>query len=70
MMVRSGSRRAPPGRVIAVLALLGLPGALGAQEALVLGGGGARGLAHGGVVVALERLGRDPDIVVGASMGA
>ena len=70
MMVRSGSRRAPPGRVIAVLALLGLPGALGAQDALVLGGGGARGLAHGGVVVALERLGRDPDIVVGASMGA
>ncbi|HEX7117748.1 MAG TPA: patatin-like phospholipase family protein [Longimicrobiales bacterium] len=41
-----------------------------AQEALVLGGGGSRGLAHGGVVVGLERLGRDPELVVGTSMGA
>ncbi|HEX6938128.1 MAG TPA: patatin-like phospholipase family protein [Longimicrobiales bacterium] len=41
-----------------------------AQDALVLGGGGARGLAHAGVVVGFERLGRDPDIVVGTSMGA
>lgn len=47
-----------------------VPGRLGAQDALVLGGGGARGLAHAGVLVGLERLGHDPEIVVGTSMGA
>jgi predicted acylesterase/phospholipase RssA len=41
-----------------------------AQEALVLSGGGARGLAHVGVVMQLEALGYDSDIVVGTSMGA
>ncbi len=41
-----------------------------AQEALVLGGGGARGLAHAGVVAGLDSLGIDPGIVAGASMGA
>lgn len=41
-----------------------------AQEGLVLGGGAARGLAHAGVVVGLERLGYDPELVVGTSMGA
>jgi predicted acylesterase/phospholipase RssA len=41
-----------------------------AEEALVLSGGGARGLAHVGAVVGLERRGHDPDIVVGTSMGA
>ncbi len=39
-------------------------------EALVLGGGGSRGLAHAGVLVGLERLGRPPGLVVGTSMGA
>lgn len=38
--------------------------------ALVLSGGGSRGLAHAGVLVGLERLGHDPDIVTGTSMGA
>jgi NTE family protein len=38
--------------------------------ALVLGGGGALGLAHVGVLLELERLGISPDIVVGTSMGA
>jgi NTE family protein len=38
--------------------------------ALVLGGGGARGLAHIGVLKALEREGFIPDLVVGTSMGA
>jgi predicted acylesterase/phospholipase RssA len=40
------------------------------EEALVLSGGGSRGLAHAGVFVGLERLGHDPDLVVGTSMGA
>ncbi len=37
---------------------------------LVLGAGGARGLAHIGVLKALESLGIQPSAVVGASMGA
>lgn len=37
---------------------------------LVLGGGGARGVAHIGVLRALEELGIRPDIVTGTSMGA
>lgn len=40
------------------------------EEALVLSGGGSRGLAHVGVLVGLERLGHDPELVVGTSMGA
>ena len=38
--------------------------------ALVLGGGGARGLAHIGVLKILEREGIRPDLIVGTSMGA
>ncbi|MDX2106899.1 MAG: patatin-like phospholipase family protein [Candidatus Melainabacteria bacterium] len=38
--------------------------------ALVLGGGGARGAAHIGVLKVLEENGMRPDIVVGTSMGA
>lgn len=38
--------------------------------ALVLGGGGARGFAHAGVLRALEALGYRPNAVVGVSMGA
>ncbi len=41
-----------------------------AGEALVLGGGGSRGLAHAGVLLGLERRGYDPGLVVGTSMGA
>lgn len=37
---------------------------------LVLGGGGARGLAHVGVIKELERAGIVADVIVGASMGA
>ncbi len=36
---------------------------------LVLGGGGARGAAHIGVLLELERLGLRPDLVVGTSIG-
>src|SRR5512134_4134209 len=38
--------------------------------ALALGGGGARGFAHIGVIKALEEAGIVPDIVTGASSGA
>ncbi|MCD6162714.1 MAG: patatin-like phospholipase family protein [candidate division Zixibacteria bacterium] len=37
---------------------------------LALGGGGARGLAHVGVLKVLEREGIRPDLIVGTSMGA
>ncbi|MGB9856109.1 MAG: patatin-like phospholipase family protein [Caldisericum exile] len=36
---------------------------------LVLSGGGARGLAHIGVLKALEEIGIHPDVITGASMG-
>jgi predicted acylesterase/phospholipase RssA len=38
--------------------------------ALVLSGGGAKGLAHIGVLQAMDSLGIRPDIIVGSSMGA
>ena len=37
---------------------------------LVLGGGGAAGVAHVGVIRELERLGIRPDLITGTSMGA
>ncbi len=39
-------------------------------DAIVLSTGAARGLAHAGALLGLERHGFDPDLVVGASMGA
>ena len=41
-----------------------------AKIALILGGGGARGLAHIGVLKALEENGIPIDMVIGTSMGA
>ena len=41
-----------------------------AQTALVLGGGGSRGLAHAGALRGLEARGWDPDFIAGTSMGA
>ncbi len=38
--------------------------------ALVLSGGGARGIAHIGVLKALERMGMRPSLIVGTSFGA
>lgn len=63
---------------IVVLSLLVACGALpaeaqrcgGSRTALVLAGGGAKGLAHIGVIRALERNGVRPDLIVGSSMGA
>jgi NTE family protein len=37
---------------------------------LALGSGGARGLAHAGVLQALEEAGLRPDVIAGTSMGA
>jgi NTE family protein len=64
--------------VLAVAALLGLRVSpeLQAQQcqaprtALVLSGGGAKGIAHIGVLRVLDSLGFRPDLVVGTSMGA
>jgi len=42
----------------------------GNAVALILGGGGARGFAHIGVIRAMEELGVDLDLVCGTSMGA
>ena len=65
-----------PGLFFILLALLG-GGRLAAQvcpdgpvTALVLSGGGAKGLAHVGVLRTLDSLGIKPDLVVGASMGS
>ena len=40
------------------------------RTALVLSGGGAKGIAHIGVLRALDSLGVRPDLIVGTSMGA
>ncbi len=63
-------------RLLLIAALL-LPPALHAQVscdtgriALVLSGGGAKGLAHIGVLKTLDSLGIRPDLVVGTSMGS
>jgi predicted acylesterase/phospholipase RssA len=58
-------------RVVRALTLMILCGSTAhAQQALVLSGGGSRGIAHIGVLEVLEQRDYDPDIVVGTSMGA
>lgn len=71
--------RLPHTALLAAL-LLSVPAALAGQQAgpnacsagtaLVLSGGGAKGMAHVGVLAALEEAGIRPDLVVGSSMGA
>lgn len=46
------------------------PGRCVGPTALVLSGGGAKGIAHVGVLRALDSLGARPDLIVGTSMGA
>jgi NTE family protein len=53
-----------------VLLLLALASHARAQQAVVLSGGGSRGIAHAGVLAVMEERGYDPDIVIGTSMGA
>lgn len=47
-----------------------LPTFKNVKVALVLGGGGVKGLAHLGVIEELERAGIKPDLIVGCSAGA
>ncbi len=47
-----------------------LPACQSGVTALVLSGGGAKGLAHVGVIAALEAAGIRPTLIVGTSMGA
>ena len=67
----------PRALAVAASLLLLFPAAARAQDrcpagptALVLSGGGAKGLAHVGVLMALDSAGIRPDIIVGTSMGA
>ena len=55
-----------PGRVAVAQSPVCAP----ARTALVLGGGGAKGLTHLGVLEAIDSLGIVPDLIVGSSMGA
>jgi NTE family protein len=55
----------PPAAAAAVLPALGRP-----RIGLVLSGGGARGLAHVGVLKVLEQLQIPVDVITGTSMGA
>jgi NTE family protein len=59
-----------PGLILAVASPLAAQDCRPQRTALVLSGGGAKGLAHIGVLAALDSLGIRPDMVVGTSMGA
>jgi NTE family protein len=65
-----------PALLLALCILVAAPSPLRGQRcasprtALVLSGGGAKGLAHIGVLRALDSLGIRPDFIVGTSMGA
>ena len=60
--------------VAGLLLVAAMPGAVLAADkpriGLVLGGGGAAGVAHVGVIRELERLGIRPDVITGTSMGS
>lgn len=66
------SRRGYRARLAILLMALSLPSALIAQDrtGLILSGGGARGLAHIGVLKALQEHGIQPDAIAGTSMGS
>jgi NTE family protein len=77
---RTSIWRVPLGMLVAALALSGICPVASAEVCLpqddrpkiglVLGGGGARGAAHVGVIKALEELRIPVDYIVGTSMGA
>ncbi|MGE5177471.1 MAG: patatin-like phospholipase family protein [Bacteroidota bacterium] len=56
--------------IVFAVAISSHPPPAGAEEALVLSGGGSRGLAHAGVVLGLEARGHDPGLLVCTSMGS
>ena len=57
-----------------LLLVAGIPDRMQAQESpklgLVLSGGGAKGLAHIGILKSLEEAGITPDFITGTSMGS
>ena len=68
-------RRVPPwlllfGAVASCAPLAAQESCPAGRTALVLAGGGAKGLAHVGVIRVLDSLGIRPDLVVGTSMGS
>lgn len=65
-----GARSAADARLTSNACPSVIASARGQQLALVLSGGGARGLAHIGVLRVLDSLGVRPSLVVGTSMGA
>ncbi len=62
------------GIILAIGTLVVLPGQLIAQDrpelGLALSGGGAKGLAHIGIIKAMEEAGLKPDYISGVSMGS
>jgi predicted acylesterase/phospholipase RssA len=70
MNKRMGAKSPTRACLIAAFAFVATVPSVTAQEAVVLSSGGARGIAHVGALVGIERMGQDPDLVVGSSMGA
>ena len=60
----------PPAVFLTLASPLGAQDCRPPRTALVLSGGGAKGIAHIGVLAALDSMGIRPDLVVGTSMGA
>jgi len=64
VLTTSACQSSPPSQPLAA------PAPKTPKVALVLGGGAAKGIAHVGVIKALEDNGIKPDIIVGTSMGS
>lgn len=56
--------------LVATILLASSAGRAAAQDALVLSGGGGRGIAHAGALIGIEARGWSPELVAGTSMGA
>ena len=70
MIDRPNPQESPPSPLHPDLAALPRYGGGRPRTVLVLGGGGMRGMAHIGVLRAIERLGLQVDAIVGTSIGA